>query len=173
MHAGADARAHDERKRAFSSWTVATPPPEILRGRASGSVDAAGRGIKMLESSVSPLGAGNLGDRVGRLARKKPSRQLRGKQNSVLVLSFWHVWGVGREQCSPRVLPQGGDVFTGALFAAAYGRRGDTVYEGCDPDESVAFRGDRSSQSDDGILQRANSLSALFCLLHKDLPLAS
>lgn len=125
--------------------------------------------MKMLESSVSPLGAGSLGDRIGRLARKKPSRQLYGKHNSVLVLSFWHVWGVGSEQCSPLVLPEG-DLFTGALFAAAYGRRGDVVYEGCDPDEAGSFRGERSSQSVDGILQRSGSPCALVWLLQKDRP---
>ncbi len=116
----------------------------------------------MLESSVSPLGAGNLGDRVGRLARKKPSRQLRGKQNSVLVLSFWHVWGVGREQCSPRVLPQGGDVFTGALFAAAYGRRVWLLQK----DRPVAF--DNLDTRRAGLTEEARKLLERALDLHGD-----
>ena len=116
----------------------------------------------MLEMGGSPLGSGNLDGRVQTLAGKKSSAQLRGRPNAILVLSGRHQWGISSEDCQPRRQFNGG-FSTGVCHAAVYGRKGDYLFAGEEFDGAGL---EVLVQSDDGILRKSKTISAVLFLFH-------
>lgn len=129
-----------------------------LRGHAS-----RGDGVSMLALDDQPLGFGTISDQIRTLVgKKKARRQLGGTQNPVLVMSFWHKWGIGRAYCQ-RVMPSGA---TGVLYAATYGRRGDRLVEF----DSANERWRERQQPTDGILSRSRSVAAVAWVFQAEAP---
>lgn len=149
--------------KAFRAWARGSAPPVLKRGEAS---ERLGGSLRFLEKSVAPLGGGDLGAMVGRIASKKSDDQLRGWPNPVLVRSFWHMFGVSRTWCCSN----GGTAeapCTGLLYAATYGYEGDPIYEGETFDgEPISY----CTQRGDGILVRSQIVGAALWLFEKDLP---
>jgi hypothetical protein len=122
-----------------------------------------GKGLSLLALSDQPLGSGTTADQIRNLVgKKKPGRQLKGAANSVLVMSFWHKWGIGRAYCQ-RIIPSG---TTGVLYAATYGRAGDSIVDF----DTANERGRRMRQPTDGILVRSGSVAAVVWVFQAEAP---
>lgn len=147
--------------KAFHTWAAGTPKPALKRGEASDY-----GAVRFLTKTVLPFGSGTFGTMVGRLATKKVDTQLVGHSNPILVRSFWHLFGVGRELCSENI-GSAASPRTGLLYAATYGYEGDPIFEG------ETFEGEPmvySQQAGAGILTRSAVVAGVLWLFEKDSP---
>jgi hypothetical protein len=109
------------------------------------------------------MGSGNIARRVHRLATKKTDAQLIGHPNSVLALSFWHQFGVSRDGCL-RIRNDEGARRSGEMYAATYGKTGDSLFE-----ESFAGEPDTEKrQGVDGILVASSNIHAVLWLFQHE-----
>jgi len=151
----------------FRSWRVGQPIPAELRGQAF-EHRASGGSVRVLTYLDAPMGRGTPGQMAGRIAGKKdPGRQLGRWPNPVLVLSFWHKWGVSRRDCQPTYTEVDGSTSTGLLYAASYGSKGDAILR-CQEFEGDMVRA--TPQSRDGVLKASRDLCALVWLFQEDAP---
>lgn len=104
--------------------------------------------------------------KVDRLIGKKGTRQLRGERNSVLVLSFWHQWGIFRRDCEAHRHVKGA-LQTGLLYAATLGRAGDPVFGG---EEFPGRPWPIEVQRCDGLLIGPNAPNAVVWLFQRSMP---
>lgn len=151
---------NDERSEAFHAWNPrADEVPDNIRGQATARIENEGT-IKILEGDGHPLGEGTIAAQVKRLAlRKSPYRQLRGRPNPVLVLSFWHAWGVTKSDCNNVNEHRRFGRTSGPLYAAAVGRTGDPLYVG-----HFAHSLPPEVQTVDGHLVRTDHLAGILYL---------
>jgi hypothetical protein len=155
---------NDERTESFHAWDPSTPAPPPIKGRASARRVEGGY-TKILESEGHPLGEGTLPQKIRRLASRKakstpPYAQLSGRTNPILVLSFWHVWGVDAQFCNEVNASKSKEKFSGELYAAAVGIAGDPLYEHFIPGLSLP----PDAQIVDGHLVRTNHLAGVLYL---------
>jgi hypothetical protein len=148
---------------AFHAWRSGAVRPVLQRGEVS---ERYGGWLRFLAKSAAPLGAGDRGEMVGRIASKKTDDQLKGWANPVLVRSFWHMFGVSRNWCNANCGSNEAPC-TGLLFAATYGHEGDPIYEGETFDgEPISY----CTQAGDGILVRSSIVRGVLWLFEEDPP---